>query len=123
MSRRPVLTSEEQRKIAESYAAGVPESIIQREYGVSHYSIYHALDIHNVPRRNFYGKGRVRASVIKRLTLKDIGKILDDLDSKELSRDAIVLKYNLKSEHVLREIIARRSYYEKRLSLLGDLPK
>lgn len=113
-------TDLEDQQMAEMYANGVPESVIREKYEVSHYAVYKALDKHNIPRRNYYSTSK-RATVIKRLPVRVVGRILDDVDSGALSRDAIVEKYNLKSEHVVRELIRKRDVYQEKLALLGDL--
>lgn len=113
-------TDLEDQQMAEMYANGVPESVIREKYEVSHYAVYKALDKHNIPRRNYYSTSK-RATVIKRLPVRVVGRILDDVDSGVLSRDAIVEKYNLKSEHVVRELIRKRDVYQEKLALLGDL--
>lgn len=113
-------TDLEDQQMAEMYANGVPESVIREKYEVSHYAVYKALDKHNIPRRNYYSTSK-RATVIKRLPVRVVGRILDDVDSGVLSRDAIVEKYNLKSEHVVRELIRKRNVYQEKLALLGDL--
>lgn len=113
-------TDLEDQQMAEMYASGVPESAIREKYEVSHYAVYKALDKHNIPRRNYYSTSK-RATVIKRLPVRVVGRILDDVDSGVLSRDAIVEKYDLKSEHVVRELIRKRDVYQEKLALLGDL--
>lgn len=113
-------TDLEDQQMAEMYANGVPESVIREKYEVSHYAVYKALDKHNIPRRNYYSTSK-RATVIKRLPVRVVGRILDDVDSGVLSREAIVEKYDLKSEHVVRELIRKRDVYQEKLALLGDL--
>jgi len=113
-------TDYEDQQMAEMYVKGIPEAVIRDKFQVSHYAVYKALDKHNVPRRNYYGTSK-RATVIKRLPVRVIGRILDDLDDGVLSRDAIVEKYNLKSEHVVRELLRKRGVYQEKLALLGDL--
>ena len=119
------LTPRQENEVATLYKQGYPVSEIVKQFHISFWKVYNCLDKHNIPR-TFIRPNSIRYNDFSHLTLGDIHNILEDVNSSKLTNDEISLKYNLRTEHTLREIKALESagVYEdasKGLSGLDDV--
>lgn len=110
------ISTKEEQEIAEKYKAGVPEGVIANEYNISHWKVYNSLDKYGVPRR--HKQKSIRDEVFSGLSDLDIVNILEDDDSG-MSADMIRVKYDLKTEHTLRELRAKREF-TRRINMAKD---
>jgi len=107
------LSLKQEEEVASLYKKGYPVSEIVHEYNISFWKVYNCLDKRNIPR-TFIRPNSIRYSDFSRLTEDDVKHILKDLQDNKLTNDEISLKYNLGTEHTLREI------KEKNLPFLKD---
>lgn len=106
------ITTAEERTIADMYKQGYPEGELAKKYHISHWKVYNCLDKYGVPRR--FKKESIRNDVFSKLSKEDVINILKDVDEGRLSNEAIMVKYDLRTEHTLREIKAKRTFTNRK---------
>ena len=114
------LTAAQEKQVAVLYTHGHNVKEIMKEFKISAWKVYNTLDKENINRR-VEEKNSKRYNVFSRLTDEDINNILRDVDYGLLSDEEIQVKYNLETEHTLREIKIKRPFLVKKQKDLSGL--